>query len=359
MTLAKRACSLLWGVVVAACVSPGDELRGLSEQPALDCAVLVTGGAFLATANQPEGTFADPAADGKAPAPLEVIPIAAFAEVLERARVFQHVAIDEDPARRERMSRLLLARATDDGMTDFLARARGEGYDYLLVVEELRNGPIEMQGTNGRWPVTFATWILLGVGMFIPDRTFESRATLRVTLRELQTGRELPDPFLLVAGPVELALVERTDFWGLLLSIVVPPFWVGDDDDAVRSAVSDTTQRRLLLNLARDLKSESLRQRLRERVPADVTMTAAGEGWKITVWSAESLGVARLRAAGLEPAATAAFAEALLASVRSDGGRYRYEAMLPAAVAGQRVQVAVGTLRGGVASATFAPERRR
>lgn len=347
------------GMFAGACVSPGDEVRGLADQPPLDCAVLITGGAFLAGANLPDGTF--PTATrtpGDAPAPPpEGIPIGAFAEVLERARVFQRVALDGDAAHRAQMSRLMLARSTDEALTAFLARARADGYDYLLVVEELQNGPIEMQGTNGRWPVTFVTWILLGVGALIPDRTFESRATLRVTLRDLQSGRELHDP-LLVAGPVELSLVERTDFWGLLESILVPPFWVGDDQEAVRGSLCDTTQRRLLLSLARDLKSESVRQRLRERVPADVAMAEGPAGYQITVRTAESLGVARLRGPHLDAAASEAFAQELLASVRQEGGRYRYDAVLPAAAIGQSVQVLVGTLRGGVASATFAPGRR-
>jgi hypothetical protein len=47
----------------------------------------------------------------------------------------------------------------------------------------------------------------------------------------------------------------------------------------------------------------------------------------------------------------------LLASVRGDAGRYDYEAELPNGLAGRQVQVLVGTLRGGVASATFAPGR--
>lgn len=357
MKLCKRGMVLaLWALSAAACVSPADELRGLAEQPPLDCAVLITGGAFLAGANLPAGTFsaAAGAANG---AGGEVLPIGAFAEALERGRVFQRVTVDADPGQRERIRQLLLARGADDALGQFLARARADGYDYLLVVEELQNGPIETLGTNGRWPVTLATWVLLGVGALIPDRTFESRATLRVTLRELQMGRVLHDP-LLPAVPVDLALVERTDFWGLLLSVIVPPFWVGDDQEAVRRAVRATTERRLLLSLARELKSESLRQRLRERVPAEVTMAAAAGGFRVSVRAAESLGSARLRAAGLDEADAETFAQALLASVRVQGGSYLYEAQLPAAVGGQNVQVLVATLRGGVASATFAPGRR-
>ena len=48
----------------------------------------------------------------------------------------------------------------------------------------------------------------------------------------------------------------------------------------------------------------------------------------------------------------------LLAAVRPDGRGFRYEAMLPLALAGNRVQVLAATLRGDVASATFALEQR-
>lgn len=357
MKMWRRTLALAGVVLLAgACVTPADELRGLADQPPLDCSVLLTGGAFLTGASLADGTFSDDTAS--AGAAHEAIAIDAFVDVLQRGRVFQRVTVDEDPVRRTTMSRLLAARATDDTLAALLARARADGHDYLLVIEELKDGVIENQGTNGRWPVTFATWLLLGVGALIPDRTFESRATLRVTLRELQTGRELYDPPL-VTVPVDLSLVERTDFWGLLSSVLVPPFWVGDDRLAVRAAVRATTQRRLLLQLARELKSESLRQRLRERVPADVTLVPVGDTFRVVVWSAESLGVVHVRGDGIEASQAEAWERALLASGRVDEGRWHYEVDLPATIAGNRVQVAVGTLRGGIASATFRPELRR
>lgn len=330
------------------CAATGDELRGLAEQPPLDCAVLLTGGAFLAGAGGPDATF------GSGDSGAEVIPIAAVLDVLARARVFHRIDVDDDAAHRARTGRMLLARAPDESFPASLARARAAGYDYLLVVEQLQDGAIEQLGTNGTWPVTFATWILLGVGALIPDRTFESRATLRVTLRELQTGRAVHDP-LLIAGPVDLSLVERTDFLGLLLSIVVPPFWVGDDPQSVRAVVARTTQRRLLLSLARNLKSEVARQNLRDNLPAELSLASTPGGYRVSVRSSEALSVARLRADHVPAAEAAAFAAELLASVQPADDRWRYEAMLPAAATGRPLQVLVGTLRGDVATATFVP----
>jgi hypothetical protein len=366
-----RTVVLLASLALAGgCVTPADELGGLANQAPLDCAVLVTGGAFLA-GGVARGTFALPATpDAEAPLangasgpaadePVEVIPIEGIADVLVRGNVFQRVAVDPDPVRRRGAGALVAGRGHAPDLIGLLERARGDGFDYLLVVEALEDGPIDVQGTNGRWPVTFATWILLGVGAFIPDRTFESRATLRVTLRELQMGRVVHLQ-LLEAGPVDLALTERTDFWGLLSSIVVPPFWVGDDAEVVADTVRATTQRRLLLSLARELKTEQVRQSLREGSAATIVMSQAPEGYRVTVDSGEGLTVARLRSERqLDAAVANAFTASLLGSVRTVGGRFQYTAVLPDAARGQRVQVLVASLRGGVASATFRPEGRR
>lgn len=345
MTAPPHRCGVVMLLLVGACATPGTDLAGLADQPPLDCAVLLTGGAFLIGG----GAGATFASDG-----AEALPIDAVRDVLLRGRVFQRLDVDPDPANRQRMSRLAASRHGDGDLAVFLADARAAGFDYLLVVEQLQDGAIERLGTNSTWPVTLATWILLGVGALIPDCTFESRATLRVSLRELQTGRAVHDP-LLIAGPVDLSLVERTDLLGLLMSIVVPPFWVGDDPEAVRAAVQATTVRRLLASLARDLKSEIVRQRLRDNLPARLSLSPSPAGWRVVVQSNEALSVARLRAEHLAPAAAGQFAAELLASVQVGSGGWRYEALLPAEAAGRAVQVLVGTLRGDVASATFVP----
>ena len=223
-------------VLLPACTTTTDELRGVAELPRINRAVLLTGGAFFAESNGPRGTFLplvgedegdrDAVAadrDAAAPAAAEAIPFPAIRDVLQRGRVFQRVVADDDDDRRRRVRAMLDAQVAGVEAEAFLRGLRADGFDLLMVVEELRDGPIETQGTNGRWPVTFVTWILLGVGALIPDRTFESRASLRVSLRELQSGRVVHD-LLLVPGPVELALTERTDVVGLLMSILVPPF---------------------------------------------------------------------------------------------------------------------------------------
>lgn len=349
-----------WPLLLAglhACQSTADEVRGLTDTPPLDYAVLVTGGAFRVPAATGQGTF-EPW-DGAALAPGdEAIDMNAIVELLRGGEVFWRVdAEDTADLRRERLAQLR-AGATAPDCQRFLQAARDAGYDLLLVVEELGDGPIEAQGINGRWPVTLATWLLLGIGMFIPDHTFESRATLRVTVRELQTGRVLHDP-LLPGGPIDLSLVERSDFLGIVTSIVVPPFWVGDDRQTVVDAVREVVQRRLLVSLARDLKSDSVRQRLGERSIANLSRLDLPTGPGVAVDSSESLSVARLRpmSGAIDPGVAARFERDLLASVRRDGERFRYQASLPPEVARRGVQVLVGTLRGSVSSATFATRR--
>lgn len=353
--LAAALCLLLAG-----CMSTTDELRGLAERPPLDRAVLVSGGAFFAADGVELGTFrqpVDPEDPTAAPAD-EAIPFASIVDVLERGAVFQRFVADPDPIRRRRLRSQLDNRADDPAINEFLRQAREDGFDLLLLVEELQDGPIESQGTNGRWPVTFATWILLGVGAFIPDRTFESTAALRVSFRELQTGREV-DSLLLVPGPIDLALTERTDVLGLVLSIIVPPFWVGDDDETVLDSIRDTTQRRLLVSLVRELKSEVRRRRLGEREAATFSFERGPDGPTIVVESRETISVARLVAERLADEAQAQdFARRLLASRELQGGRFRYRAALPAGLRG-RFQVRVGTLRGGIASSTFRAEALR
>lgn len=352
-----------WAVPVvlaaASCQTQADELGGLAELPPLDCAVLVTGGAFLVPDATSTGTFAEePRGSSPDDALVEPIPIDAVVDVLQKGSVFRRVEVDGDPVRRRLLREGLGEGATEPGVLRMLQQARDAGFDYVLVVEDLQDGPIDRQGTNGRWPLTFATWVLLGVGALIPDRTFESRATLRVTVRDLQNGRVLHDP-LLVGGPIELALVERADITGLVESVVVPPFWVGDDPRRVGAAVREVTRRRLLLSLARDLKSESVRQRLRDRGAARLVVVDDAGAPRVAIDAAESLAVVRLRGEpGLPDEAVAEFARQMLASRTWDGERFRYEARLPSAAIGRRVQVLVATIRGSIASATFAPRGR-
>lgn len=344
---------LVVALALASCQSPTAELSGLAERAPLDFAVLVTGGAFLQRGAGP-GTFAS-AASGPGPsAEFDAEPVAVddLLAVLRQGRVFQRVDVDAEEHRSVAREQLRSGRADAD-LLGFLQTARDQGYDLLLVVEGLQDSPIDAQGINGRWPVTLATWLLLGVGVFIPDHTFEAGVTLRVSLRDLQTGATLADS-IATAGPVDLSLVERSDTVGILTSILVPPFWVGDDEGRVAGAVRDVSRRRLLLSLARELKSEPMRQRLRA---AAVAVASLPSPRTVAIDSRESLAAVRLRVPGRELPVDVVgdFEERLLSSLRRDGDRFLYTAELPASVVGT-VQVLASTLTGDVVSGTFAVE---
>jgi hypothetical protein len=111
-----------------------------------------------------------------------------------------------------------------------------------------------------------------------------------------------------------------------------------------------------LLSLARDLKGEPVRQRLREVGAASLLVVDRGAGPELAVDAGESLSSIRLRCEPPLPAdELARFQQALFASMRAEGGRFRYQAPLPAAARGRLLQVLAATIRGSVASATFAP----
>lgn len=357
----RTKVALYWLVLLGACAST-DDLQGVAQKPPINRSVLVSGGAFLKPLVGAEGTFArsiDGAVAGTSDGSFEAIPFEAIVDVLKRGRVFQRVVADSDAGRRRQLRQHLEEPGDAAGVSTFLRQAREDGFDLLVLVEELRDGPIESQGTNNRWPVTFATWILLGVGVLIPDRTFESRATLRVSFRELETGLEVDD-LVLDSGPIELALTERTDVLGLIYSIVLPPFWVGDDSATVNASVRATTEQRLLLSLARDLKSQVFRRRFDDLAAADIQLVKSPDGLRVVVESRESLSVVRLEGAGYQDrSATEAFGVELVNSRLLQGTRFQYSAMLPPATTAGVFQIKVGTLRGGVASATFTAESAR
>lgn len=360
----KPACLwlLLW-LATAGCQATADELQALGSRPTLDLCVLLSGGGFAVATPEPGATFASPAVD-TSPAqaasgppespPRELLAFASVLEVLQQGKVFHRVASHGDASARWALQEALRVAPGPAGLAPWLPDASAAGCDLLLVIEELDDGPIDAQGINGRWPVTLVSWLLLGLGAVIPDHTFESRARLRYSLRDLQTGQVLHDA-LLAGGPIDLSLLERSDWLGLLASIVVPPFWVGDDEASVRAAVRQVQQRRLLVAMARDLKSEAVRQRLRERRVAALAVQEVGNRRRVVVEARDSLSLVRLTAPGLAPAAAAAFERELLANLRVLGPGLRYEAWLPELAPGALVQVAVATIRGAVASATFQP----
>ncbi|MBK8976727.1 MAG: hypothetical protein IPM29_12480 [Planctomycetes bacterium] len=351
------------GVALAllGCATATDDLSGLAERPVVPASVLVTGGAFV----DAPGVAARPS-DGAEPlartfartgGPAEAVPLSDVLAALVRGRVFARIerdtaATDTD---RERLAGLrgnLSLQSPDVGR--LLERARGAGHDYVLIVQRLQDGPVEGYGINDRWPLTVSLWLLVGLGLVIPDHTFESRASLQASLFEVYTGREVHRA-LSSGGPVELALVNRTGLWGLVQSILIPPFWVDSDDELVADEMRARLARRLPAALARQLKSEACRQDLADRARASFVVDRAADGLRVVVRSLDGLSLCALRADGraMTGAVAERFARELLASERHRGDEFVYEAVLLGPPPGRYVQILVQSVVGDAASATI------
>lgn len=347
-------------LALGGCQSTLADLEGLAEQDPLPYSVLVTGGTFEEPAPQDSETSPLDHTFGSASGELgEAIPLTDFVEVLRVGRVFVRVAADDgsEDGRREMAALEGPVEVDDRELQDLLARARTDGHDLLLVVQRLQDGAVEEQGINGSWPITLSVWLLLGLGMFIPDHTFESQATVNVSLRDVQTGRVLYDP-VQNSGPVDLSLVERGSVLGIIGSIIIPPFWVPNDDENTVESVREVSARRLLLSVARQLKGVEAQQQLGDKSAALITPSRSGENLRlrIEVPNHESLAVVRMRldSRPVQGAIFGSFEAELLASATpvSDEGLWRYEATYPVELQGELLQILVQTASGLVASET-------
>jgi hypothetical protein len=362
-----RGPALALALWTAGCASTAaTDVAGIADQEPLPYSVLLTGGAFV---EDPAGggelagptteTFGGPA-PGTAGGLHEPLALPQLVRALQSGRVFARTVLDtgRDPVGRARLAAHRADLPLDDPeVRAVLAEARAAGHDFIVVVRRLVDGPIEDYGINDRWPLTVSLWFLVGLGMFIPDHTFESRATLQAAVFEVQTGR-LVHRAVGAAGPIELSLVSRGDAFGLAQSILVPPFWVASDAASLADEVRLVTAQRLVSALARQLKSAACRQDLLERSRASIRLAEprGGGGRGVRVRSAERLGAAALRIDGeaLSDAEVERFTSRLLRSERPtpDGG-FEYGADLPRPGTGRYVQVLVRTVAGEVASVTF------
>ncbi|MDA0373290.1 MAG: hypothetical protein O2865_05865, partial [Planctomycetota bacterium] len=269
MTSRLAVLSLLLG---ASCAGfPANDVVGIADQAPLPYSVFVTGGSFL----EVESLAAERPVPRTFPADggVELIRLAEIGDAMTAGRVFVRTVVDTDRAADAR-SRVAGQRADlpldkDADFSALLEEARAAGHDFLVVVQRLADGPIEDYGVNDRWPLTASLWVLVGLGIFIPDHTFESRATLQAGVYEVQTGR-LVHRAVGAAGPVDLSLVDRGSAIGFLQSIIIPPFWVATDDDRLVERVGRSTVQRLVSGLARQLKSPACRQDLAEGARARI-----------------------------------------------------------------------------------------
>ncbi len=338
------------GVLLLGCcrATESADLPGLAERPPLPWSVLVTGGAFveppthLTDEPQRARTFADTTG--------EALELEALAQVLARGRVFVRSQADAQSS----AARARIATATQPGeLQQVMDSARLAGHDYLLVIERVDDGPIEALGVNGQWPITLATWLLVGIGAVIPDHTYESRASLRASLRDAQDGHAVQE-LLIGTGTVDLSLLERTSVWGWVQSILIPPFWVGDDPPSVLAQVQPIARQRLMFGLAQRLKSVDVADRLVRNQPAAVEMQRVAGGLRLELVAQEAISFLRLRLDDrpFTGAAFDSFHRALLASRMPADRGLRYTAVLSFDARGERLQVLIQTTSGRTGSVT-------
>ena len=365
---------------------PATICPGWRDRPPLTYSVLVSGGAFVSTSRLPDRardvsaedggedplrrTFVEEvAAESETAGPSglrEGIALTSFMNALLGGEVF--VRVEQDGSGADVRAALAAHFPdVDDAAAGvrspppdaWLATARERGHDLVLVVRRIEDGPVEDQGINERWPVTAFTWLVLGVGALIPDRTFESRATLYATLHEVYTGRELTR-VTLSGGPVELALIDRGSLWGLVQSILIPPFWVASDPERVVGRVRSAASRRMSSLLARRIKSVVTEQELEAASALAFEAAAEGEtGLRIGVRSREGLRLLRARLDG-EVVATPEFEDFERRLLRSEvfdepSQEFRYSAVWTPAKTpdeGAILQLLARTIAGRAASTT-------
>ena len=353
-TAALLGCAFL----ATGCLGGGIGLDDLAQRPPLPYSIVVTGGAFVEpgprspTVPPLQRTFR-PDVQG-----AEAFSLESVVDALQTGRVFVRVSQDDARSVEERLA---LARSretsTDDpGLVEYLREQRLAGHDFILVVESVEDGPVEYRGVNGQWPITATVWLMVGLGVLIPDHTYESTASMRISLRDVETGRRVFER-VLSGGPVNLPLVQRTGVLGLLISIIVPPFWVGSDDEDVETTVRNIASARLVTSMARQLKTVDVQTRVTNQMPAQLEMELVEGGVRVRVQAEESLSFVRMRL-DEQPVGGAAFTQfenELLSSGVPEGvgGRLVYEGVLVGQPRGERLQLLVQTVTGRVASMTI------
>ncbi len=338
----------------ASCVSTtAEDLLSLATKPALPYSVLVSGGGFVdasATVNSESPLARTFALPGER---VEAFPLERFVSRLRDGRVFVSMALDADPG----AARETIASTTEEvapgvvALRTTLSRARREGHDFLLVVEKIIDGPIDYCGVNDRWPFTCAAW-LLALGSVIPDHTYESHAQLRVSMRDVYSGRRVFSG-LVVSGPVNLNMFERCGILGFLQSVIIPPFWTLTDAENIIASVRESSIERILVSAVRRLKSAEARTALDESGPASIQIEREKRVWRVKVSAKEPISAVAVRLDGnlIDATVAEAFERSLLDSRSGGPDEYQYSALWSVS-GGRRLQILIETDAARVSSVT-------
>ena len=333
----RGALLALLGLGLAACAATPAEVNRLAKLPPLPYRIAVVGGGFLPAAQRNA-----PAVPGEGqilsrlwePGQVEPIAFDRIVDTLRRGRTASSLLLpptetSETAALRERL-------AGGDGAAFDSARKRAEtqGADLVLLIEGVRDGPVRFLGVTGEWPITTVAWLMVGLGVFIPDHRYEANVRLFASLRDVHSGRRLMT-LRVSPTPVTLALARRTDFLGLVTSIVVPPSLVGSDEESVVAALRSDCDDLIPIALLARLKDAETLDTLRAAMPIDLRLGAEGRSAiRISVSSGHELQELSIEKHGdqgaeaLSEARIAEFRRALLGSRKREGERFVYEAVL-------------------------------
>ncbi|MCB9869641.1 MAG: hypothetical protein H6837_07270 [Planctomycetes bacterium] len=357
----RRLAGASWvvcGLLLTGCVTGVEDLSSLADRPPLQCAVWITGGAFVqpVRGEVADGPLARTYASGSN---TEVVSLDALRGALQLGKVFNATRVD--PA--SSLVRRVLSELAPDSppgasqqaaLEAALDRARRAGCDFVLVAEGIQDGGVVSRGINDRWPFTIGAW-LFALGALVPDRTYESQARLRVSIRDAHSGMRVFQQVVVRPGPVDLDMFDRCGVWGFVQSILVPPFFTSTKDSKVAASVRAASTPRLLTSLVRRLKSVEVEELLQRAGPAAISAVAVRDGLRLEIDAEEALSAIELRVDGaVLPADVArAFERALLASERRDGARFRYAAIVRPPTSGRLLRVQVQTEGARVRSATL------
>ena len=199
--------------------------------------------------------------------------------------------------------------------------------------------------------------------MFIPDHRFESEARLALSIRDVYTGKKLYS-FGVTAGTVDLSMFERTDFLGVIESLIIPPPLVGNDKENVGIEVRKEIKRRLLLKMLARLKDPETIEEIRKALPFRLVLAEQrGGAVLVTVTSAQEIQalVVEVDGKALEGPIVEAFMRQFFASQQPDSRAelINYQASLDLEGKGRELRVIVQDSAGQRVSGTSATGGQR
>ena len=336
-------------------------IEELAAEPPLPYRLGIDGGGFLLTTAggqvEPGGRIlASTLFDGENGS--EVIPFSRLLDSFRRGRLASSLVIlaAKDPRQRAKVAR---AGAKAASLETLRGRARREGCDLLLVIEGVEDAPVLNHGVNGQWPIASLGWLLIGLGMFVPDHDFEVAVRFKASLRDVYTGKVLQS-IVVTPGPFSLSLFQRGSILGLITSIIVPPPLVGSDPEVVVRKLQKESRHRLILRMLARLKDPQTDESLKRNVPIRLDLLQARRGEvSIVIRGRQEVLALGLTLDGKPLGESRKQVAALLATEKREAGLVSYARVLSGLPARGLLRVHVRDLAGNQVSASLDLRSRR